>query len=1212
MASRASDIEASGVESGEEGKSGSSSTHEPVSSVENKETGKSKPQNKQTKKAKQSTREPVSQAEEEEFSCKLYAVHLEGEMKEGDFVFFFEGDFGKLNKASKPVQVNTLYKRKADKVRPVNLGHTTGETPGGTDTWFEDDVAARPAKPSEKYEDWITGRFATSEPGSRLTKERFESLTIGNGLQENERDMLYHILRNREEALAFDWSHLGIIREEVTPPIKIRTVPHEAWQEKAFPIPKALATKVVQMLKERAQRGVMEWGNGPYRNKWFLVAKKEKDTYRLITAVVEMNRVTVRDANIPPGVDQFSEEFAGLTMASLIDLFSGYDQILLDLESRDMTAIQTPIGLLRMTRLPQGATNSIAQFIRVIYKILLGVIPDIALPYMDDVGVKGSRSFYNNEESLPGIRKFVLEHMQNLDKVLERFERAGATVGPKSQYCLPGLKIVGYVTDSEGRHPETTKVKKILEWKPCESVTDARAFIGVCVYYRIWIKDFSRIASPIYALMKKGAKFNWGEKQTEAMETLKKALTEAPALVKLQYGEGAGVIYLTVDASLTGWGAVLQQEDENGKRHPVRYESGLWNSAQQKYDATKRECRGAITAMKKLRGDLYGVHFILETDAAVLVAQLNGAASDLPGALLTQWIAWMRLMDFEIRHIPGTKNTAADGLSRRAPQDSDVFEQDEEDIEEFISAQLYYTRISAELDNHAMNRQFVRRSHGQKVRVLAPDYSKNHEAIARYLLSLKKPKEMSLSVFRRFKSEALNYMVHGKHLYRRPDKVNPMRLVVDDREEQQEIIKLCHLENGHRGRESTYRRVANRFFWKGCYEDCKALCLSCPNCQKRAADRMEDPMYPTWSTGIFEKVAIDVVHMPTQDGKSFMVLAKEDLSGWSEGRALAKANAEAIAKFIWEDIVCRHGLSGRLVVDGGPENKGVAEAFAKRYGIKRVQISAYNSKGNGMIERGHRDFLDGLSKATGGGFKKWPRLFHAVMFAERTSIHAPTGVSPFVVIYGREPILPLERKYPVWRLLDFNNIKSRGELLALRARQLEMRDEDIEEIVLRKRRYREAGKAAFDTRHHLRLQPIKKGDTVLVYDIQRQIDKSSDRKLDYRWLGPYQVAEADVVKGFYRLKEFDGVLLKGTFAANRLKRFIRRNKTFVSLDSGSDSEDASGSDDDSDASEYEDEAVSPLPVDPKRDFLPPKSNQFEIRPPTLSIAEKSNYQVLKS
>lgn len=138
-----------------------------------------------------------------------------------------------------------------------------------------------------------------------------------------------------------------------------------------------------------------------------------------------------------------------------------------------------------------------------------------------------------------------------------------------------------------------------------------------------------------YCLFRKNVVFIWGIEQQKAMDLLKVALTTAPALVSLDYTKEASLIILTADSSLTGWGAVLMQEINN-KRHPSRYESGTWSPAKQKYDATKRECRGVLKAFKKFQHYLYGVHFVLETDASVLVAQLNRFEVDLPGALITR------------------------------------------------------------------------------------------------------------------------------------------------------------------------------------------------------------------------------------------------------------------------------------------------------------------------------------------------------------------------------------------------------------------------------------------------------------------------------------------------------------------------------------------------------------------------------------------------
>ena len=130
---------------------------------------------------------------------------------------------------------------------------------------------------------------------------------------------------------------------------------------------------------------------------------------------------------------------------------------------------------------------------------------------------------------------------------------------------------------------------QIEDWPPCKNVTDVRAFIGLCVYYRIWIRDFSVRAEPLFRLMKKDQDFEWQEDQQKAMGALKKSLTEAPALKPIDY-ESSGQIVLSVDSSLQGWGAILEQEEaDTKKRHPARYESGMCASSEKKYDSGKLE-----------------------------------------------------------------------------------------------------------------------------------------------------------------------------------------------------------------------------------------------------------------------------------------------------------------------------------------------------------------------------------------------------------------------------------------------------------------------------------------------------------------------------------------------------------------------------------------------------------------------------------------------
>ena len=113
------------------------------------------------------------------------------------------------------------------------------------------------------------------------------------------------------------------------------------------------------MLRDRLDKGVLERYFGLYRNPWFLVSKKTLGQYRLVNAYMEINRYTIRDTNLPPSVDEFSEEFAGYQVSSLIDWFSEYNQLVLAEESRDITAFIMLLGLLRITTIPQGAMNSI-------------------------------------------------------------------------------------------------------------------------------------------------------------------------------------------------------------------------------------------------------------------------------------------------------------------------------------------------------------------------------------------------------------------------------------------------------------------------------------------------------------------------------------------------------------------------------------------------------------------------------------------------------------------------------------------------------------------------------------------------------------------------------------------------------------------------------------------------------------------------------------
>jgi hypothetical protein len=127
-------------------------------------------------------------------------------------------------------------------------------------------------------------------------------------------------------------------------------------------------------------------------------------------------------------------------------------------------------------------------------------------------------------------------------------------------------------------------------------------------------------------------------------------------------------------------------------------------------------------------------------------------------------------------------------------------------------------------------------------------------------------------------------------------------------------------------------------------------------------------------------------------------------------------------------------------------------------------------------------------------------------------------------------------------------VKSTTDLLILRAQQLLRRDEDLAEAALHLQRKRQEGKEAFDAGKRLRTDLLDEEAIVLLHDAVREVDMSKRSKLAYRWLGPYRVRKAYQDKGTYLLEELDGTQLAGTFAGNRLKRFIQRDGFMVSAD----------------------------------------------------------------
>ena len=188
------------------------------------------------------------------------------------------------------------------------------------------------------------------------------------------------------------------------------------------------------------------------------------------------------------------------------------------------------------------------------------------MPFLDNIRVKGPYTTYNNKEALPRIQRYVCKHILNLNKTIDQIKHIGACIRAKSQFCYNRINVVRFICRYNSQTPLTLKVIKILKQPPYRNVTEGKAFIRICVYYQIQIKDFAIITMLIYQLFRKNVKQNQGIEQDRAIDTLKTALTTTLALYKIQYRPGQGEIYVRVDVSFKGQGRVMGQFNENKKQ----------------------------------------------------------------------------------------------------------------------------------------------------------------------------------------------------------------------------------------------------------------------------------------------------------------------------------------------------------------------------------------------------------------------------------------------------------------------------------------------------------------------------------------------------------------------------------------------------------------------------------------------------------------------
>ncbi len=263
---------------------------------------------------------------------------------------------------------------------------------------------------------------------------------------------MHHFMMLQNEGFAWDDSERGHFQEDFFLPVDIPVIPHTLWVLKNIPILAPIYQDVCKIIKTKIDAGVYKPSNSSYRSRWFCVLKKDGKSLRLVHSLELLNVVTIAHSGLPPATEELAAHFTGRVCGGILDLFVGYDERSLAKSSRDLTTFQTLFGALHLVTLLMGWTNSIPIFHDNVTYILQDEIPHFTRPYIDDVPVRGPETRYElpggGYETIPenpGIHRFVWEHFQVLNRIVQRMKYSGGTFsGPKVVLCASEIIVVGH------------------------------------------------------------------------------------------------------------------------------------------------------------------------------------------------------------------------------------------------------------------------------------------------------------------------------------------------------------------------------------------------------------------------------------------------------------------------------------------------------------------------------------------------------------------------------------------------------------------------------------------------------------------------------------------------------------------------------------------------------------------------------------------------
>lgn len=691
--------------------------------------------------------------------------------------------------------------------------------------------------------------------------------------------------------------------------------------------------------------GIIEKSRSPWSSPVVLVTKKD-GSVRFCVDYRRVNRVTKTEQWPIPRIQDILDKLSGSLWFSAIDLTSGYWQVALDNDSKEITAFSTHNGHYQFTRMPFGLKNAPAEFSRIMHSIL-GHLPFVQI-YLDDITIHS---------------KSLEEHLKHIVVVLSILKTASLRIKPsKCVWLAEKIRVLGHVVTRKEVHVDKDKVIALLDRKPPTTITQLQEFLGLCNYYRRFVKNFSLIALPLTNLLKKTIPFKWETTQQQAFDKLIAALTSHPVL---RQPDLTKPFVIHTDASGYALGAVLSQW-QDGLEYACAFISRTLNKHEINYGITEKECLAVVFAVNQFRPYVYGTKFTVVTDHSALKWLMSVSE---PAGRLARWAMSLQCFDFDIQHRRGVKHTNADALSRPV---LDLCNMVELPIEEETAKTLDFYE-DAHLVHFLLNKTH-------------PEGSPKAQA--------KRVEKLSANLIARLNDGNLElyYKHESKDLY------------IPRITQRQLIMERMHLL-GHFGAEATYNRLRERYYWKTMMSDVKDMVDRCQNCHMyKSKPKVEHPAKALEVLGLGDRVGIDLTFgLPeTADGYKGLLVITEYVSKYPYVVPIKSKTAEEIADRLLV-YISLFGPPKIILSDQGVEfNNTLVKNILTHSGVEHKVTSGYHPRTNGMVERLNHVFVEALRCQIGANANNWTNWIPYMALCYRSRIHSVTKFSPFELMFGRQ------------------------------------------------------------------------------------------------------------------------------------------------------------------------------------------------------------------